>query len=414
MSLQIVRRLIAPLLLVALAACAPAPRPSTEAAPPSLLLVSLDGVPADALFRGHTPHLDALARRGVRARAMRPSYPSLTFPNHYTLVTGLRPDRHGIVDNRMQDPALGRFSLSDRDAVSDGRWWEGGEPLWETAHRHGLRTAAMFWTGSEAAIRGVQPDDWSPFDARLPIQTRVDRVLGWLSQPPARRPRLVTLYFEHVDTAGHDFGPDSPEARAALAGLDAALGRLLAGLAARGLDDAVNLVVVSDHGMAALAPERTVYFEDLPGGALARPVHLGSQAGFNAVPGQEADLARALPGRHGPVQCWRKQDLPARWHFGKHPRVPAVYCQADTGWRIASRERGPGDKRGGHGYDPFDPTMAALFVAAGPDLAQGRVLPAFDNVHVHPLLLALLDLPPMPGTDGDPAVLRAALSEERR
>lgn len=410
-----IARLLAPLLL-ALAACAATPRADTAVPAPAhpLLLVSLDGVHPDTLFRGDTPRLDALARRGVRAEAMRPSYPTLTFPNHYTLVTGLRPDRHGIVDNRMRDPALGRFALHDREAVSDGRWWQVGEPLWVTARRHGLRSATMFWPGAEARIHGVRPGEWSAFDATLPITLRVDRVLGWLDRPPAARPHLLTLYFEHVDTAGHDHGPDSEAIRASLRELDAAIGRLLDGLEARGLAGQVNLVLVSDHGMAPIAPERTVYFEDLPGGGLAEPVHLGSQAGFNPRPGQAAALAATMPGRHGPVQCWRKQDLPARWHFGSHPRIPALYCQADTGWRIQSRARGAGSKRGAHGYDPADPSMAALFLADGPGLADGRVLPAFDNVHVHALLLELLDLPAMPGTDADPAVLRPALSAGSR
>jgi len=413
-------RAFAPLIALCLAACAPT-TPGLRAGdtPPTLVLVSLDGARADALFRGDTPNIDALARRGVRATGMRPSYPSLTFPNHYTLVTGLRPDRHGIIDNRMRDPVLGGFALADRNAVGDGRWWEDGEPLWATARRYGLRSATLFWPGSEASIRGVRPDDWRPFEYGLAHGTRVATVLGWLDRPAATRPRLVTLYFEDVDAAGHRYGPQAPETREALRRVDAAIGALVAGLDARGQRGQVNLVVVSDHGMADIHPDRTQYVEDLPGIDDADVVHLGSQAGFNPRPGREAALEAALVGRHGALECWRRDAIPARFRFGTHRRVPAIYCQADTGWRVESRTMqaragGAPPHFGAHGFDPAEPVMAALFVADGPGLADATELPAFDNVHLHPLLLALLGLPPMPGTDGDPAVLAPALSAGSR
>jgi predicted AlkP superfamily pyrophosphatase or phosphodiesterase len=410
-------RLAALLAALLLAACAPSAREVREPVPAPefpLLLVSIDGAHPGRLFRGDTPNLDALARRGTHAEGMRPSYPSLTFPNHYTLVTGLRPDRHGIVDNRMRDPELGGFSMQDRAAVGDGRWWDDGEPLWVTAQAHGLRSATMFWPGSEAAVRGVRPDRWYPFEHGLPEARRVATVLGWLDLPAAKRPHLMTLYFERVDTAGHVFGPDSAQARAALATVDAAIGELVAGLEARGLRERVNLVVVSDHGMAGIHPDRTVFVEDLLPAGAADVVHLGSQAGFNPRPGHEAALEAALLGRRGHVECWRREDIPARWAFGTHRRVPALYCQADTGWRIESRELRARSKSpphlGAHGFDPADPRMQALFLADGPGLADAATLPVFDNVHLHPLLLELLGLPAMPQTDGDPAVLRPALS----
>lgn len=410
-------RLAALLAALLLAACTPATRDVRGAAPAPahpVLLVSIDGAHPGRLFQGDTPNLDALARRGVRAVGMRPSYPSLTFPNHYTLVTGLRPDHHGIIDNRMRDPELGGFSLQDRKAVGDGRWWSDGEPLWVTAQAHGLRTATMFWPGSEAAVRGVRPNYWRTFEYGLPEPERVATVLGWLDLPTGKRPQLITLYFERVDTAGHVHGPASAQARAALATVDAAIGELIAGLEARGLRERVNLVVVSDHGMADIHPDRTVFVEDLLPAGAADVVHLGSQAGFNPRPGKQAALEAALLGRRGHVECWRREDLPARWAFGTHRRVPALYCQADTGWRIESRALRARSKSpphlGAHGFDPADPRMLALFLADGPGLADAATLPVFDNVHLHPLLLELLGLPAMPQTDGDPVVLRPALS----
>ncbi len=256
---------LALLLCLAVSACAtqPPPRPSSTSTPrPVVVLVSIDGLRADAVTADTMPTLDALARHGVRARWMNPSYPSLTFPNHYTLVTGLRPDHHGIVHNTMRDPVLGRFALKNRTAVEDPRWW-GGEPIWVTLQKHGGHAATMFWPGSEAPIAGQHPDDWRRFDAKVTPAQRVDQVLAWLDRPAATRPQLVTLYFDQVDSAGHRDGPRSRGYAQARGIVDAALARLLDGLDARGIRDKVDLVVVSDHGMAEVAVGHRLYLRDV-------------------------------------------------------------------------------------------------------------------------------------------------------
>lgn len=376
-----------------------------------LILVSIDGFHPDYLKHGRAPTLSRLAREGVHARWMNPSYPSLTFPNHYTLVTGLRPDRHGIVSNDMYDPQLGRFGLRLREAVADGRWW-GGEPLWVGVRKAGGIAATMFWPGSEAQIDGFRPNHWFAFDGSIDPARRVDTVLGWLDLPEAERPRLITLYFDQVDHTGHDFGPDAPELIAAVAEVDAALRRLLEGLTARGLRERVNLVIVSDHGMAEVAPERVERLDDLIDPSLLEVVSEGPSLLIAPKPGAEQAARAALLGRHGHLQCWDKTGLPERWHYGRHPRVPAIVCQDDTGWRtmLASTiARWSGQaKPGAHGYDPFDRSMRALFVAQGPAFARGARLKPFDNVHVYPLLVHLLGIPPAPN-DGDPTVLAGAL-----
>ena len=400
------------LLALLLCACATprhAPPPATPARVP-VLLVSLDGFHPRHLGQGRTPTLDALAAGGARAQWMTPSYPSLTFPNHYTLVTGLRPDRHGIVHNTMRDPALGQFKLSDRDAVGDGRWW-GGEPLWVTAERAGLPTATLSWPGSEAEIGGVRPTRWHLFDDARPVDDRIDTVLGWLREPPATRPRFATLYFEHLDHAAHAHGPDSQEALEAVQRLDAALGRLVDGLRAGGALDAVNIVVTSDHGMATVAPGQVVVVEDMVEEADARLVTTGQSVGFTPLPGRTAQAEAQLLGRHDHYACWRKGELPARWHYGRHPRVPAIVCQMDEGWDAIRRdwvESRPSHDRGSHGYDPALPSMRALFIAHGPAFRPGTVLPPIENVDVYPLLARLLGVPPAPH-DGDAEALLPAL-----
>ncbi|MFC4728259.1 ectonucleotide pyrophosphatase/phosphodiesterase [Coralloluteibacterium thermophilus] len=374
--------------------------------PAPLILISLDGVHPDYLGRGDTPALDALAADGVLARWMTPSYPTLTFPNHYTLVTGLRPDHHGIVNNTIRDPELGRFTLSNREAVGDGRWW-GGEPLWVTAQKAGLSAATMFWPGSEAEIAGMRPDRWTPFDGKLPPEARVDRLLGWMDLPAAARPHFITLYFEHVDSAGHYHGPESPERVAALAQIDAALQRLFDGLRARGLFDRVNIIVVSDHGMAETTPQRLVFLDDLMDLDDWEVVTAGQVVGLS--PTRED---AALPRENPHLQCWRKEDLPAEWHYGTHPRIPEVICQAAIGWKALRRAdllRFGGRVNGGeHGFAPEEPAMRALFLAHGPDFARGRVIDPIDNVDVYPVLAELLGLTPLPN-DGDATRLRAAL-----
>lgn len=385
-----------------------------QAARDTLILVSIDGFRADYLDLGLTPRLSALATDGVRAQAMRPSFPSLTFPNHYTLVTGLTPDHHGIIHNVVEDPHLpGRFVYNKPETTGDQRWWNGGEPIWVGAQRQGLRTATMFWPGSDVVIRGTRPWQWRPFDKNLTPDDRVGTVLHWLALPAAERPRFITLYFEQVDKAGHDYGPDSEELRAALAAIDAALGRLVDGLVQAGLAASTNLVIVSDHGMVATSRERLVFVDDFVDFNRIRAVNLGIAAGFAPQQGQSryADATLLAPRPH--MQCWRKDDVPARFRYGKNARVPPIVCIADPGWILTTHEylanrngRVPG---GEHGYDNAIPEMAALFVAHGPAFRRGAVVPPFDNVDVYPLLAHLLGIRPA-ANDGDPATMRAMLA----
>jgi predicted AlkP superfamily pyrophosphatase or phosphodiesterase len=395
------------LLLVLLAGCVSDPKTAAPAGRPPLILISVDGLRPDYLDRGVTPNINALAARGVRAEAMRPSFPSLTFPNHYTLVTGKRPDHHGIVNNNMEDPAISPkpFALSNRAAVEDRRWWDEAEPVWVTAEKAGVRTATMFWPGSEAEIKGVRPTHWLTFDGKMPNRARVAQVLRWLDLP--ERPGFLTLYFDTVDHDGHEFGPDAPETTRAVAEIDARIGELMAGLTARGID--ANIVLVSDHGMMNVAAARSIRLDQLLPAGSYRVIAGGAVAGLEAMPDEDARLAAALMRPHPQMQCHRKDAMPARLHYGRHPRVPAFVCLAAPGWMILN---GPpkGDwKLGGmHGYDPQVPEMAATFVAAGPGFRSGVVLPAFDNVDVYPLLMRLLGVAPL-ASDGDIAGMRAGL-----
>lgn len=389
-----------------LAACSSAPPATVATADPPdnpLLLISIDGLRVDYLGRGDTPNLDRLAAQGVRADGMIPSYPALTFPNHYTLVTGLRPDRHGVVHNTMREEGLGDFKVSDKVAGADGRWWQ-AEPIWVSAEKAGLASASWAWPGSAAEIGGVRPTRWRPYDESVPMAVRADEVAAWLNEPAATRPRFAALYMEPVDSAGHAHGPGSAQARAALRDVDAAIGRLTGALAATGMLDRINLIVVSDHGMASVGPGHVIQVEDMVPMEDAVVISIGQSVGITPRPGREQATEQRLLGRHDHYECWRKQELPARWHYGRNPRVPPIVCQLDEGWdalpAAAAAQRPADATRGSHGYDPALPSMRAAFIAHGPAFRQGGRIPAFDNVDLHPLMLHLLGLPPAAATDG--------------
>lgn len=395
------------LFLLAAACASPAQR-STEPAP--TILISIDGFRADYLDRGITPTLSRLAAEGVRA-SMRPSFPSKTFPNHYTIVTGLRPDHHGVINNRMEDPERPgvTFALWDRAVSSDPIWWRDGVPIWVTAERAGIRTGTMFWPGSDFELHGVRPSQWRPFDQSMPSDTRVDTLLSWFDLPTAERPRFFTLYFDIVDTAGHEYGPTSPELNQAVVDADAAIGRLVAGLAQRGLGGRVNVVIVADHGMTEVSRDRVMDLDAMAPASIAHVVWDGAFAGVRALPGHEAELDASLVGKRQHGECWRRGELPARFQYGTHPRSPNVICLADPGWVYRSATVPPWEpSHGDHGFDNETLEMRALFIASGPAIRRGVTLETFDNVSVYPLLTRLVGLTPE-RNDGDPAVAAAAL-----
>lgn len=390
------RRLLA---LLAVVACAPSAPPAPIAPttrPSAVVLVSLDGFHPDYLSRGVTPRISALAARGVRARWMDPAFPTKTFPNHYTVVTGLVPDHHGIVANNMQDRELGSFSMSNQAAVTNGAWW-GGEPIWVTAELQGKRAAAFFWPGSEAAIKGVRPTHWQRFDDVFPREARVDSVLTWLDVPAAKRPIVSTLYYSDVDWAGHRFGPASAQVDTALMRVDEMVGRLVDGLAVRGLDDEVNIILVSDHGMAPSPAAKVILLEDYIALDDVEVVDWTPVGMVQPKPGRGDSVYARLQGAHPAMQVYRKREVPARYRFGTHVRVPDLVLVADEGWTITSRERAGRLRDGGmHGYDNALASMRALFVAAGPAFREGVVVPAFSNVHVYELMAAITGLRPAP------------------
>jgi predicted AlkP superfamily pyrophosphatase or phosphodiesterase len=405
--------LAAAALLQPLAAHAqPAPAAQAEVRAPVTILISIDGFRPDYLNRGVTPVLSKLAAEGATG-PMRPSFPSKTFPNHWTLVTGLRPDRNGIVANKFEDPAHPGevFTM----ASDEPYWWDEATPIWIDAERAGVRTGTQFWPGSNVGIGGTKkgyhveggarPSDWAQFNGEITAEQRVNGILDWLRRPAAIRPRFLTLYFDAVDSAGHAKGPSAPETTRAVAEVDKKIGELLAGMAALG--QSANLVIVADHGMAETSDKRMVVLPPQVAKNI-RIVEAGPYLAFSALPGKAKQVEKALIGRHPHMECWRKADIPARLFYGKNPRISPLLCLAESGWSISDKAPSKPFTGGNHGYDNAAPDMAALFIAHGPAFQQAT-LPAFDNVDVYPLLRDLIGLPAKPDIDGTDAVFATVI-----
>ncbi|MBI4886752.1 MAG: alkaline phosphatase family protein [Acidobacteria bacterium] len=414
------RRLVLVVLLVSACAAASRAFQTTGGAAqpqPTVILLSIDGWRWDYDTRAPAPNLRSLMARGVRAENLIPSFPSKTFPNHYTIVTGLYPGHHGIVANAIKDPATGRlFAMSRTAEVRDPMWW-GGEPIWVTAQRAGQSAAAMFWPGSEAPIHGMLPRYWKAYDEDYPPADRVDQVLAWLDLPAERRPTLVTLYFSDVDGAGHRGGPDSSDVRDAIVRVDGYVGRLLRGLERRGLQDAVNLVVVSDHGMANVSRDRVVVLDDYVSLDDDEVVDINPTLGVVPSAGREEPVFRALANAHPRLTVYRRAETPLQWRYRDHPRIPPIVGVMDEGWQIvrrgtaaavaAGRLRPPG---GQHGYDPALMSMRGIFVAAGPAFRTGATVPAFENVQIYNVLAQVLHVTPA-ANDGGTDVARMLLKQ---
>jgi len=374
---------------------------AADAARPVVILISLDGWKHDYLDRANAPALRALAAQGVLSEGLIPVFPSKTFPNHYTIVTGLYTEHHGIVSNTMFDDAIGeRFTMSAATA-KDSRWW-GGEPLWVTAETQGQRSASMFWPGSEVEIKGVRPSHWKPYEDDYPHRDRVNQVLDWLRLPVAERPTFITLYFSEVDSVGHRSGPDSTEVIEAAERIDAEIAALVAGVRELGLDSSVHYVIVSDHGMAQLSTDRVVVLDDYLDMTTVQTIDGSPVIGLSPITGTTDDIVAALRDKHPQLSVYKREETPEHLHYRQHPRIPPVLAIAGDGWTLATRAQLASWKEqgrtlgGAHGYDTALKSMQGLLIATGPSFKQGEVVPPIENIHLYEMMARVLGLTPAP------------------
>lgn len=368
-----------------------------SAARPTVVVVSFDALGDRFLDRDSLPSFRQMMSEGVRA-PFRPEFPSKTFPNHYSMATGLTPGQHGITINQFFDPVRGEWFR--RTSASDGSFFK-GEPIWVTAERAGIRTAAYFWTGSEAEIGGRRPTYWYPFDATVPDSIKTRQIVQWLRLPDAQRPRLIMIYSGVVDVPGHRYGPDAPETFAGVRAADRTLAALRDSLK-QFSSLAIDLIVVSDHGLVAVPREHDIDMDSLlpARGALVDDEHATFSIWADpANPGLNLDSLAAVYRRVVPhARVFRPGQFPAEWQTEQNRRFGDLFLLADPGWEFVTTNPRAVYTLGEHGYDPNTPEMTGIFLAAGPDFRAGVRLDARENRTLHDLLVRLLRLNAAPTT----------------
>ena len=359
------------------------------------IVVSLDAFRWDYPTIYNTPWLDSIAANGVAA-TMVPSYPSSTFPNHFTLATGLVPDHHGIVNSQFWAPEKGElFSMGD-SATRYNPYYFGGEPIWVTAKKQGVKSASIYWVGSDVAIQGLYPDYYLRWDnePRLTYPQRVEEALRIAKLPESERPSLLMVYFDEPDWTTHHYGPIAEESKAVIEELDSLMGILYRGL--KELDYGVNLIVTSDHGMTEISDEKFISIEQTVNPDWVERIVSTNPTTIFCKEGCRDSLFNQLSKvKH--ISVWRKEEVPAHLNYGTSNHLGDIIVAPDLGWQFATTPRG---LKGAHGYDINEPDMQIIFRACGPDFKRGYTLPhSFSNVDLYSILAELLKIEPAK-TDG--------------
>ena len=368
---------------------------------PYVILISADGFRYDYAKKHDAKNLQNFAKNGVEAKAMYPSYPSITFPNHYTIVTGLYPSHHGLVGNQMLEEATGdRYSLGNREAVINPKWY-GGTPIWNLAEENKMLSACYYWPGSEAPINGMFPTYSYKYSEKSPIDYRIQEVVNWLQLPAEKRPHLITFYFPEVDHAGHTFGPDAPETKKAVQFVDESIKKLNDEVAKTGLN--VNFVFVSDHGMTRIDDENPLKLPIKIDDTKVQVVMNGSYVSLFVKDKNDIDsVYKQLKAvQNDKFTVYKTTEVPAKYHFNssddRYGRIGEIILMAHAP-NYFSNNKAP---KGSHGFFVKEtPEMQATFMAWGPNFENGKVIKAFENVQVYPMLAKLLGLPISENIDG--------------
>ncbi len=389
---------------------------------PVVIMVSFDGFRYDYMENAKTPNFDFVRDNGVKAESLQPVFPSLTFPNHYSLATGAYSGTHGITANTFYNrPTDEVYSMYDASTVQDAKWY-GAEPIWVTAERQNILSASFFWIGSEAPIHGIYPSIYKQYDGKIPFYSRVDSVISWLKLPKEIRPQLIMLYFSEPDHTGHWEGPDSPIISEVIEEMDIVLGYLLEEIQTLTIAEQINLILVSDHGMASVDTTQFIVLDDYI--SRMEDVLVEGDGSFTQVDINSLDYfltfmneSRRIP--H--LSAYSKESIPMRFHFVNHNTADFLLV-ADAGWFISTNEYleyGFPSVKGMHGYDPDTDLMHGIFYAKGPAFKSGLQIDSFELVHIYPLVCEILDIEPFTGTppkyddkpDGDLRVLKHILSK---
>jgi predicted AlkP superfamily pyrophosphatase or phosphodiesterase len=382
---------------------------------PYVIMISADGFRYDYAQKYKAKHLLALSEGGVSAESMIPSYPSLTFPNHYTLVTGLYPSHHGIVHNDFYDPARkDSYSMNKKDVVRDGTWY-GGTPLWVLAEQQKMLSASFYWVASEANVKGIYPTYYYQYNTQIGIKQRIQTVVDWLNLPEEKRPHFITFYFPEVDHEGHAHGPDGIETQEAVHYIDQSVYQLTQAVKATGLD--VNFILVSDHGMTKVDTEFPIPLPSaideakfkVSGDGILIELYANNPADIEPT---YQKLKQQAQGHS--YQVYLKSNVPIYLHYGTSddvmgrigdilliPTWPKVFKMSDRKINM-----------GWHGYDPYQvKDMHATFLAWGPAFKKNLKIPSFENVNVFPVVTTILGLKDTDKIDGTNAVANEILNK---
>jgi predicted AlkP superfamily pyrophosphatase or phosphodiesterase len=390
---------------------------------PHVILISLDGFRYDYVTRFKPENLTRFIENGVKAESLIPSFPTKTFPNHYTIATGLRPEHHGIVDNSFYDPIKNDiYRINRRDLVIDGSWY-GGTPLWVLAEKNGIKAASYFFVGSEADVQGIRPSYYYDYDGKVNNLTRVSKVFEWLQMPDSIRPRMITMYFSDMDDVGHSYGAmNEIQLSTRLAQLDRELGALFEGV--KSLDQEVNIIVVSDHGMADVPLENYIALDGITEQVSARVVNSGALAHiYLEDPKDKRKVIEQINKKAVGFTVFDPADKKYYRDLSAHgDRIGDVIVLADLGYYFIENEeyreviarRMRMDEtgvKGTHGYSQEYPEMHGIFYAQGPQLKSGLTIESFDNIHIFPLICKILGLPIPDNIDGKLEVLEPILKD---
>ena len=367
-----------------------------------VLLISFDGFRADYIDWYDTPNFDQIKLNGVKAKSLKPVFPTKTFPNHYSIATGMYIENHGLIGNNFFDEKLKQFyTLKDRNKVEDERFY-GGEPVWATAEKQGIKTASYFWAGSEAKAGGAQPSIWKKYNERLPFEARIDSVINWFKMPDSIRPRLVMLYFHEQDKTGHRYGTQSDKTKSIVEKMDLLLGNIIKQIKHLDIYNKLNLIILSDHGMAETSNKKIIPINKYINTKKIKIEGSGPYALLYSDDKNELNKAYNNLKKIDKINIYKKKDIPKYWHFSNHYRIKDLLIVAKEGWTILESDHGLSSyfSKGNHGYDNNLESMAAIFFAHGPSFKKNYDAPIINSIDIYPLIAHILNIKSYHEIDG--------------
>lgn len=368
-----------------------------------VLLISFDGFRADYVDWYKTPNLDRIKSDGVMAKQLKPVFPTKTFPNHYSIATGMYVENHGLIGNQFFDKKLNEYyQMKDRNKVEDEKFY-GGEPIWTTAEKQGVKTASYFWVGSEAKVGGKYPSIWKKYDQKQSFDARIDSVVKWFNMPLKFRPRLVMLYFHEPDNTGQKYGPHSEKNKLMIESVDRTIGKIFNKLKSLKIYQKLNVIIVSDHGMADISKQKKILLNKYIDTEKIKIEGSGAYALLYSDAKNEIEKSYSRLKQLSNIDVYKKENIPDKWHFKNHHRIKSLLVVAKEGWTILKDEFEGSYyfySKAAHGYDNDLKSMQAIFFAEGPSFKKNYIIPKINNIDIYPLIAHILNIKPYHGIDG--------------